>query len=493
MSKQLVVVEDAKDLKVDFPDMTVVEAEDYLADPEFLQLRNVQVINMCRSYRYQTVGYYCSLLAEARKHKVVPTVGTILDLSRRAIYGLQVEDIEEVVGKTLQKQELQGRDEFILDVFFGKCAYPNMANLAHQIFELFPCPLMQVSFEKQGAWRINSIRALALNKLTCEQKGLFSEALGWYRKKKWRSPKSRTQSRYDLAVLVDPEEKLPPSDKRALTNFVNAGKSQGVAVDLITRKDYSRLAEYDALFIRATTGINHYTFRFAKKAEVEGMPVLDDPTSIRRCTNKVYLSELLSANRIQAPTSKILYKHEEKNVAVIVERVFDYPVVLKVPDGSFSSGVHKANNRQELLDITAKMFHDSELILAQEFIYTDFDWRIGVLNRTPIFACQYFMSRRHWQIVKYGPSGRFTQGGSKSWALGEVPQGVISIAVNAANLIGDGLYGVDIKQHEDRYYVIEVNDNPSIEAGVEDAHLKGELYNVVIRDFVRRLDSRRTT
>lgn len=493
MSRQIVVVEDAKDFKAELGEMTVVEAEDYLADPAYLEQRNVQVINMCRSYRYQSVGYYCSLLAEARRHKVIPTVSTILDLSRRAIYGLQVEDLEELVGKTLEKQEVEGRSEFLLDVFFGKCAHPNMANLAHQLFELFPCPLMTVSFEKEGAWRINAIRPLALNKLTDGQKGLFSEALGWYGKKKWRSPKSKVPSRYDLAILVDPEEKLPPSDKRALANFVNAGKNQGVAVDLITRKDYPRLAEYDALFIRATTRINHYTFRFAKRAEVEGMPVLDDPTSIRRCTNKVYLSELLNANRIQAPVSKILYKHEEKNVASIVERVFEYPVVLKVPDGSFSSGVHKANNRKELLEITGKMFHDSELILAQEFIYTDFDWRIGVLNRTPIFACQYFMSRSHWQIVKYGPSGRFTQGGNKTWALGDLPQGVISLAISAANLIGDGLYGVDIKQHENKFYVIEVNDNPSIEAGVEDAQLKGELYNIVIRDFVRRLDSRRTT
>lgn len=493
MSKQIIVVESLKDLTAEMADVTVVLADDYLADPAYLETRNVQVINMCRSYRYQTVGYYCSLLAEARRHKVIPSVATILDLSRRAIYGLQVEDLEELVGKTLIKHESEGKDGFTLDVFFGKCAYANMANLAHQIFELFPCPLMQVSFARQGAWRINSIRALSANKLTADQTKLLGEAFAWYRKKKWRSPKSRSSSRYDLAILYDPEEKLPPSDKRALANFVNAGKSQGVAVELVTRKDFPKLAEYDALFIRATTRINHYTFRFAKKAEVEGMPVLDDPTSIRRCTNKVYLAELLATHNLPAPAGRILYKHDEKKVIQTVERHFEYPVVLKVPDGSFSLGVHKANNRAELSAITTRLFHESELILAQEFVYTDFDWRVGVLNRTPIFACQYFMSKSHWQIVKYAPSGRITEGTFKSWALGDVPQEVITTAVKAANLIGDGLYGVDVKQHNDKFYVIEVNDNPNIEAGVEDAHLKGELYNIIIRDFVRRLDSRRTT
>jgi glutathione synthase/RimK-type ligase-like ATP-grasp enzyme len=39
--------------------------------------------------------------------------------------------------------------------------------------------------------------------------------------------------------------------------------------------------------------------------------------------------------------------------------------------------------------------------------------------------------------------------------------------------------------------VIEVNDNPSIEAGVEDAVLQSELYKTVIEDFVWRLDRKR--
>ena len=62
------------------------------------------------------------------------------------------------------------------------------------------------------------------------------------------------------------------------------------------------------------------------------------------------------------------------------------------------------------------------------------------------------------------------------------------MALEAAGLIGDGLYGVDVKQNEDGVYVIEVNDNPNLEAGVEDGQLKGELYSLVMRDFVRRLD-----
>ena len=39
-------------------------------------------------------------------------------------------------------------------------------------------------------------------------------------------------------------------------------------------------------------------------------------------------------------------------------------------------------------------------------------------------------------------------------------------------------------------YVIEVNDNPSIEAKVEDLYLGKELYMIIMQEFVNRLEAR---
>ena len=465
--------------------------DDYLSDPRYLQMRQVQVVNLCRNYRYQSAGYYCSLLAEARGHRVLPGVNTLLDLSARAIYSLRVEDLEAPVHKTLTRLARPESDGFVLDIFFGECVHRQLRGLARQLFEAFPCPLLQVVFRNKGGWQIEAIRPLALNRLDAAQIEALAQAFSRYQGRRWRAPRARAASRYDLAILHNPDDPLPPSDARALKQFVRAGKALGVDVDLITRRDYARLAEYDALFIRDTTRINHYTFRFAKKADSEGMVVIDDPVSIMRCTNKVYLAELLQANRLPTPLTRILHRRDEREVAQIIERQFDYPVVLKVPDGSFSLGVFKAGDRAELEQICARMFRDSELILAQEYLYTEFDWRVGILNRTPVFVCQYFMSRQHWQIVNHGPEGRFTEGGYRAWPVGEAPAEVVSVALQAANLIGDGLYGVDVKQNEAGVYVIEVNDNPNLEAGVEDAFLGDELYSLILREFVRRLDSRK--
>ncbi len=54
--------------------------------------------------------------------------------------------------------------------------------------------------------------------------------------------------------------------------------------------------------------------------------------------------------------------------------------------------------------------------------------------------------------------------------------------------MGDGLYGVDLKEVGGNVYVIEVNDNPSIESGVEDKLLGVKLYQAVINSLYNRLE-----
>jgi glutathione synthase/RimK-type ligase-like ATP-grasp enzyme len=60
-----------------------------------------------------------------------------------------------------------------------------------------------------------------------------------------------------------------------------------------------------------------------------------------------------------------------------------------------------------------------------------------------------------------------------------------------ANLIGDGLYGVDMKQIGDKAYVVEINDNPNIDSGVEDTLLKDNLYLTVMQVFLKRIEERK--
>jgi glutathione synthase/RimK-type ligase-like ATP-grasp enzyme len=488
MPAEIVIVEHRNDWKAHYPDATVVLAKDYVSLQEYFKLRDLRVINLCRSYRYHSLGYYCSLLAEARRHRVIPSVRTITDLQSKSIYGLSIDDLHGIVEKRInaRKDKPPGRT-FSIYVHFGRCDDEDFQDLSRQLFDLFACPILKVDFKLNGKWQISTIRAASLQGVPEDQEALFIEGFNAHSSKRWRTPRAKRVSRYDMAILHDPDEKLPPSDPRALQKFVKAGKRLGVEIDLITRKDFSRIGEYDALFIRETTQMEHHTYRFARKAESEGIVVIDDPDSIMKCTNKIYLAELLSANKIPIPMTEILKKDEAADIRSLESRI-PYPIVLKIPDSSFSRGVHKVDTAGDLRSIADKLFSESDVILAQEYMYTDFDWRIGILNRRPVYACQYFMSRRHWQIMKYEESGEYTEGASKTWPIEDTPKAVVETALAAANLIGDGLYGVDVKESDRGPVVIEVNDNPSVDSGVEDKILGDELYRIVVEEFTRRLD-----
>ena len=85
-----------------------------------------------------------------------------------------------------------------------------------------------------------------------------------------RPRRPHVQYAHDLAILANDDERSPPSNREALKRFERAARAQGFDVEIIDRDDYGRIAEFDALFIRETTAVNHHTYRFARRARAEG-------------------------------------------------------------------------------------------------------------------------------------------------------------------------------------------------------------------------------
>ena len=483
--RKLVVVDHAGDWTTPDADCIVVEANDFLAAR--VPAAGALVINLCRSHKYLSVGYYCSLMAQARGLQVLPSVKTINDLSRKAIYKLDTGELDRALDELLGAQgNMPMPVGFSMDICFGQTGYTPLQVLARRIFETFPAPLMRVDFSQDGSWHIAAVRMLGIGALGGHERLAFGAQLAAYEGLPPPRPVAR-RYRYRIAVLHDAHEELAPSNPGALARFGAVGRAMGVEVTPIGRHDVACLAEFDALFIRETTAINHHTYLFAKKAEAEGLVVIDDPSSILRCTNKVYLSDLLRLHGIPTPLTLTLQQAGDRELAAI-EAQIDYPMVMKIPDGAFSRGVVKVMNGAEFRRVAAELLRQSALILVQEYLYTDFDWRIGVLNRKPIFASKYFMSKGHWQVAKRDADGKAEFGMAAAVPLEQVPADLLAYAVRAADLIGDGLYGVDMKMTPRGPVVIEVNDNPNIDAGAEDSVLGDELYRIVLRDFVGRLD-----
>jgi RimK family alpha-L-glutamate ligase len=483
----LILVDHEKDYPNYETPHKVMTTRDYLTRPSLFQGARPKIINLSRSYAYQGSGYYCSLLAEARRHRVVPTVETMLELSRRELYAHALPELEEELNAAVKKGWEAGEEPRRVLICFGRANEPGLSSFARLIFDWFRAPILEVTLEP-GEWvRIRRIRAEPCTDLHGEEVEFMRDALAHHTRGKWRAERERTPARYTVAVLHDPQEKMPPTSLSSLKYMARFASKMGVEIEPITKKDLSRLAEFDALFIRETTSIDNHTYRFARRAAQEGMPVIDDPVSMMRCTNKVYLTELLQANGLPIPQTLVV--DSVKDIARIEEKI-GYPVVVKIPDGSFSRGVKKAENRDELKTILKQMFEDSDLILAQEFMPTSFDWRIGVLDGQPLFACHYRMAKKHWQIVKHNEDGGAEEGSAKTFALEEVPPEVIDVATRAARLIGRGLYGVDLKQNEQGIFIIEINDNPNLDHGVEDVAGKNEVWRRVVQWFIDRIERR---
>ncbi len=477
----LIVVDNPKSWPLDLQGVEIIPARSYLTDPYFNSLRRTKVFNMCKSYRYQAAGYYVSLLAEARGHKPIPSIWTIQDMKLPSIIRFVSADLDDLIQSSLAPLQ---SDRFVLSIYFGKNLAKRYDRLSSRLFSMFYAPFLRAEFVFHKKWILQNISPIAGNDIPDSHLPFVMEvANGFFARQHYTMPK-KNNYRFDLAILYNPEEKDSPSNERALKKFIKAAAALHIEAELIKKEDYDRLSEFDALFIRETTNVNHHTYRFARRAAAGGLVVLDDPESILRCTNKVFLAELLERHKI--PTPKTMIVHRD-NLAQ-VESALGLPCILKKPDSSFSQGVSKAETREELMRSGRELLNDSELIIAQQFLPTPFDWRIGILDKKPLFACKYFMAERHWQIIQRASDGTKREGNTETFRLEDVPEKVISTAVKAANLIGDGLYGVDLKQIDSKVYLIEINDNPNIDAGNEDAQLRDELYTRVMASFLARIE-----
>jgi glutathione synthase/RimK-type ligase-like ATP-grasp enzyme len=486
MTGWVILVDHAKDFPNADTPHKVITTRDYLARPQLFAAGRPKVINLARSYGYQSRGYFCSLLAEARGHRVLPTVEAMLDLSGRALYAHALPELEQELNRCAKAVGEGALDCERLLVCLGMTPDRRFERFARLLFDWFRYPIVEVTVTP-GAWHaIKRLRPRSLARLDGEARNIFHAALHQHTKREWRSPKVRSSPKYSLAVLHDPRERMAPSSLATLKHFARVAEKHDIEVSPITARQFHQLAEYDALFIRETTSIDNHTYRFARRAVQEAMPVIDDPVSMIRCTNKVYVKEAMSAHGVPIPPTWIL---SSQNDVATAEAQLGYPLVIKIPDGSFSRGVHKVETPEAFRLAAARLFKESDLVIAQKFMPTEFDWRIGVLGGEPLFACQYLMAEKHWQIVKHEADGSAIEGGSRALAFEETPAEVLDVGVRAARLIGNGLYGVDIKQNAEGVFVIEVNDNPNIEHGIEDQVMKDAVWAGIARWFFARLDA----
>jgi glutathione synthase/RimK-type ligase-like ATP-grasp enzyme len=272
-----------------------------------------------------------------------------------------------------------------------------------------------------------------------------------------------------LGIFVNRQTFSSSEQLAALVKCRDVAESMGHAVEFIFPVDIKKIPKLGALFIRATTDPMNATYVASKIASLYGIPVIDDPLSIQVCADKINMYLHLMRRRISMPQTRFLSKKEvNAEGAQLLFEELGSPLVLKEPSTSFSARVEKASTVSEFLKVARRYLKLSDWIVVQDYIESRFDWRIGVLNGDLLYACRYIIPSETFKI-QASVNGHMVYCDVESVPLGQVPSGVIDLGIEAGKAIGSGLYGVDIKESNGKLYVIEVNDNPSLESG-EDAY-----------------------
>ena len=259
--RKIIVVNNPQKWGLEVPDVEVIAAKDYLANPQYLNEKNVRIFNLCNEYAYQSKGYYVSLLADARGHKPLPDVKNILDLKAPALVRVVSEDLDEIVQRSLKKLK---STEFVLSLYFGKNMARQYDHLGAELHRLFQAPFLRAKFVFNKKWILQNIKTIAFSEIPeehLEYAKMFAQE--YFNKKRYHKARS-DKSQYYLAILVDPKDPAPPSNKQAIDKFITTAEKMGFSAETITHEDFHRLPAFDALFIRETTQVNNITYRFAR-------------------------------------------------------------------------------------------------------------------------------------------------------------------------------------------------------------------------------------
>jgi glutathione synthase/RimK-type ligase-like ATP-grasp enzyme len=288
-----------------------------------------------------------------------------------------------------------------------------------------------------------------------------------------------------IACFVEKYNFSDPKEAMALQNFRRTAEKMGHTFNFLFRENLQEIPKYDAVFIRATTDPLYTAYIVSKSAWEMGLNVVDDPKSIQICGNKIHLYSLFKKYNIPHIPTIFLNKDDFHHKRIVeIFKTFGRPVVVKAPYTSFSRYVEKVACETSFREVAKRFFRRSDVLAVQEFMPTAFDWRVGVLNGEVLYVCKYMVPKGRW---KHGAKRRgkpsFVWGRTVTLKRENAPAELKETALKACEVVGHGLYGVDIKEFDGNYVVVEVNDNPSIYAGNEDLRNK-DIYERIIAYLV---------
>lgn len=267
----------------------------------------------------------------------------------------------------------------------------------------------------------------------------------------------------------------------AIKKCAQSLKKRGYAFDVIGVKDLlftlnnetseisifqnnavKNILEYQAVFIHGfhnPFGEMYYLGNHLKKNHI---PFLDTSILINpKIKDKWYQSFIFSENNIPHPKT---IKTRSVSSWKYLEKTISFPIIAKSLNPHMSDqgrGVYKINSQKEFFDFFSKKTTCDDFLI-QEYLPITYDYRILVLNNTVLGCIKRTMKENTFKT-------NISQGGSAY--LHTPTREMCTLALKTAKAFQSTFCGIDIIEHENRYFVLEINFGPQWEGFEKATHI----------------------
>jgi len=215
--------------------------------------------------------------------------------------------------------------------------------------------------------------------------------------------------------------------------------------------------ECEAIIPRIGYSVTRRGVSIVRQFERMGTIIMNSSDGITRSRDKLIAFQMMSAGNIPVPITAQVVSWEDTNRAI--NRVGGTPCVVKSTEGTHGSGVFLAHTDQHARQLVYQMLERGMRPLVQEYIEESHgkDIRVLVVGGK-VVACM----RRSANGDEF--RSNFHLGGTVEKI--DISPEFQEIAIEAANILGLEIAGVDLLESDRGALVLEVNSSPGLE-GIE--------------------------
>ena len=215
-----------------------------------------------------------------------------------------------------------------------------------------------------------------------------------------------------------------------------------------------RLPKIDNIIVRFIPGgtLEEIVFylNILKILESMNVRVVNNASSIESTVDKLYTSYLLNDNNINCPKTYVMRGHEAAS-EFISNYHYESKLIYKPLFGSQGDNIRLIEGSSDL----DKLDNQTNIYYFQEYLENrpNYDYRVLVINNNNDI--------KYFYMTRYGDTfvNNFSKGAK--CVRENLNEEVIELAIKSSRLLNIDFCGVDIIEHNQKYYVIEVNSIPA--------------------------------